>query len=121
MLTIRSPLDNSLMAEVSESTPAEVAAVVQAVRNAAGTCPKWGLAERAAFAGRLCDAILAELDAVVAEIAQPTARPDLEVLSGELITVFETARWLAANAAELLAPESRPASTLFLGSRFHVE
>ncbi len=120
MLTIRSPLDDSLLAEVPESTAAEVEDAVRAVRDAAMRCG-WSVEERAAFAGRLCDAILRDLDAVVGEIARATGRPDLEVVSGELITVFETARWLSANAAAVLAPEPRAASTLFLGTRFHVE
>lgn len=121
MLTVRSPLDGSLLGEVAQSTPAEVAEAVRAVRAAASSARGWGLPERAAFAGRLCDAILSDLDAVVGEIARPTARPDLEVLSGELITVFETARWLAAHAPQVLGPEPRPSSTLYLGTRFQVE
>lgn len=102
---------------------ADRSAVEQAVARARDASSGWAavpVEERAALVGRVERVLVDRLDALVEALGAMTGRPSVETVSGELLPVLETARWIRLNAVAALADEAREASPLFMGSSFVV-
>jgi len=116
-----SPIDGAPLGDVPCATPEEVRAAVERGRRAAEGWGRTPLAERLRRLGSLRTVIMSDLDAVVARITAATGKPDLEALTGDVLTTLDTIAYLEAHAAEVLASEPRPGHRLAPRSEFRVD
>jgi acyl-CoA reductase-like NAD-dependent aldehyde dehydrogenase len=75
MLRCISPADGSLVAERPVATEGEIAAVLAAARRAQPACRPGTLADRARICTVAVDAMLAQCDEIVPELAWQMGRP----------------------------------------------
>jgi acyl-CoA reductase-like NAD-dependent aldehyde dehydrogenase len=101
--TTISPINGSVYAERPFAAPAEIdAALARAVTAQAGWAGRT-IAERAAFCGKFCDALLAHIDDIALELSWQMGRP-VSQTPGEVKTCIDRARFMIAAAEPGLAP-----------------
>ncbi len=98
-----SPVDGSIYAERPFAGAAEIdAAMNRAIRAQRGWA-EIGIAERAAFCERFCDALLSRTEEIALELTWQMGRPVAQA-PGEVRTCVDRARFMIAHAAEGLKP-----------------
>lgn len=119
-LAALSPVDGSPLGVFDVASQAEVQAAVARGRVAATLWGATEVGERLAYLGRLRVALVERLDEVVAQVVAATGKPDLEALTGDLLTSVEFIAYYEKNAEGFLASESRPGHWLAPRSDFVV-
>jgi acyl-CoA reductase-like NAD-dependent aldehyde dehydrogenase len=75
----------------------------------------------AALARGLRAVIVTDLDGIVARITAATGKPDLEALTGDVLTTLDTLAYLEEHTETVLASEPRPGHRLAPRSEFRVD
>lgn len=116
-----SPVDGSRIGGYPCASAAAVAAAVERGRGAFQAWSKTPLRQRLARLGRLREVIVEDLDAVVARVVAATGKPDLEALTGDVLTTLDALAYCEQHAERALASEPRPGYRLAPGSEFRVD
>lgn len=85
LLTVRSPADGAVLAELRRSSTEEVHEAVALARSAQGAWAERSAVDRAACLARLGERLAEEADALVDAVRQETGRPTQEALVQELL------------------------------------
>jgi acyl-CoA reductase-like NAD-dependent aldehyde dehydrogenase len=116
-----SPVDGAEIGVFPACSPDEVA---QAVTRGRAAFEAWGstpIQERLQLLGRLRAVIVDDLDAIVARIVVATGKPDLEALTGDVLTTLDFIAYYEEHAAGMLGSESRPGYRFAPRSEFRVD
>jgi acyl-CoA reductase-like NAD-dependent aldehyde dehydrogenase len=100
--TTISPVDGSIYVERPYAAPAEIDAALNKAVQAQRDWAHRGIAERAAFCTKFCEALLSRTDEIALELAWQMGRPVAQAPS-EVRSCVERARFMIEHAAEGLA------------------
>ncbi|MCB9753732.1 MAG: aldehyde dehydrogenase family protein [Myxococcales bacterium] len=120
MIPCHEPATRALLGEVPVTPPAEVRAAIARARAAQREWARSSFAARRRVLQAISDALLADLDGVVARIVRDSGKTRENALMGELLPVCEKLRWTIRNGERHLRPE-RVRSGLLLHKRARVE
>lgn len=107
-LRARNPATGELLGTVPVTLPANVAAEVAASREVQ---PLWALlrvADRARYVRRMAQALIDDLDDLVAAVADEQGRPRGEVATLEVLPAIDALIWIAEEGARTLEGERVP-------------
>jgi acyl-CoA reductase-like NAD-dependent aldehyde dehydrogenase len=100
--TTISPVDGSIYVERPFAAPAQIDTALDQAGLAQRNWARRGIAERAAFCDKFCDALLTRTDEIALELAWQMGRPVAQA-PNEVRSCVERARSMIAHAAEGLA------------------
>ncbi len=120
-LEATSPIDGAPLGDFATATPEEVRAAVERGRRAAEGWGRTPIGERLRYLAGLRAVIVTDLDGIVARITAATGKPDLEALTGDVLTTLDTLAYLEEHAEAVLASEPRPGHRLAPRSEFRVD
>ncbi len=98
--------------------------VIRAVNRGRSASRQWesrDLHQRARALGRLRRWLTEHLDDVVRQIIEDTGKPEVEVLTGDLLVTLQFLRYYETTAPDILRTESRSSPLFYFGDTSEVE
>src|ERR1700761_3102735 len=102
------PATGETLTWIESTPPDQVAAIVERGRSAQKSWAERPIADRCKLLTRLREQMFAARDALADAVVRESGKPRAEALFSDIFVSLDTAAYLAANAAQMLATERVP-------------